>query len=375
MSDESILIRGVNWLGDAVMSIPALMRLREANPNARITLLTPEKLVELWTDHPAIDDVISFGSGESVFSVAKKIRAGGFDTAIIFPNSPRSALECWKGKVSKRIGYERPWRNWMLTNRVTPRDDEHTMEKRPIAEIRLLLETGIEITPKPVPKKAHHVYQYLELVGVMGAKSEPCDPIIVVSDEEKKETYRKFDKNIIPGSARTRRLIGLNAGAEYGPAKRWPKERFIEAAIAFTKETPCDWWVFGGEAETERAQEIATAIDREFSDMGTAVSLAGRTSLRELCAALKNLDALVTNDSGPMHVAGAVGTPVVAIFGSTSPELTGPSLTEDSPHKILRQQPACSPCFLRECPVDFRCMNQISTDQVVTALNDILKSE
>ncbi len=368
MTTENILVRGVNWLGDAVMSTPALQRLREARPDARITLLTPEKLKDLWTGHPALDDVITFKPGESVFSVGRNIRAGEFETALILPNSPRSALECRLGGVKKRIGYPRPWRNWMLTTHVAPRAGEVVMEKKSALEARLLLETGIELNPTRPPKSAHHIFQYLELVKELGASAEACAPLVQVSDQETKDIYERFDRNIIRGSKRERPLVGINAGAEYGPAKCWPKERFIEAAIAFTREHPCDWWVFGGPNETELSEEIAAAIDGAFSDLGTAVSLAGKTSLRDLCAALKAVDVLITNDSGPMHVAAAVGTPLVAIFGSTSPELTGPGLPGETRHQIVRQQPACSPCFLRECPVDFRCMNNITTSEVITAL-------
>ncbi|HSH15877.1 MAG TPA: lipopolysaccharide heptosyltransferase II [Verrucomicrobiae bacterium] len=373
MDNESILVRGVNWLGDAIMSTPALQRLREARPDARITLLTPEKLKDLWPGHPAIDDVITFKPGESMFSVARKIRAGEFEIALILPNSPRSALECRLGRVPRRIGYPRSWRNWMLTTRVAPRVDEVVMEKKTALEARLLLETGIELNPPRLPERAHHIFQYLELVKELGGSTEPCAPFIEVSDEETKDVYEKFDRNILRGGNRDRPLIGINPGAEYGPAKCWPKNRFIEAAVEFTREHPCDWWVFGGPNETALSQEIAAAIDGAFSDQGTAVSLAGKTSLRELCAGLKAVDALITNDSGPMHVAAAVGTPVVAIFGSTSPELTGPGLPGNTRHQIVRQRPACSPCFLRECPVDFRCMNDVNTKQVVKALKEQLQ--
>lgn len=373
MSNESILVRGVNWLGDAVMSTPALQRLREARPDARITLLTPEKLRDLWTDQSSVDDVITFSPNETVFSVGKKIRAGDFETALIFPNSPRSALECRLGKVPKRIGYARSWRNWMLTARVSPRAGAVEMEKKTAFEIRLKQETGIDLKPENPPASAHHIFQYLELVKELGASAEPCAPVIEISEEESAEVYKKFDTNIISGSKRTRPLIGINPGAAYGPAKRWMKERFIESAIAFTKEHACDWWVFGGPDDKELAEEIAAAIDGAFTDLGTAVSLADRTSLRELCAALKKIDVLITNDTGPMHVAAAVGTPLVAIFGSSSPEMTGPGLPGNTRHKIVREQPACSPCFLRECPVEFRCMQDITTQQVVAALTEQLK--
>ncbi|HTA95576.1 MAG TPA: glycosyltransferase family 9 protein, partial [Verrucomicrobiae bacterium] len=136
---QNILVRGVNWLGDAVMTTPALLRLREKFPNAKITLLTPEKLSELWQNHPAIDETIPFSSGENAFAVAKKLRAGNFNLALVLPNSPRSALEVFLAGIPQRIGHARPWRNFFLTQTVAPRADAVKMHKRSESEIRRLV--------------------------------------------------------------------------------------------------------------------------------------------------------------------------------------------------------------------------------------------
>ena len=125
-----ILVRGANWLGDAVMTTPALLRLREKFPGAHITLLTPEKLADLWTHHPAVDETISFAPGESVFTIGKKLRAGKFDLALVLPNSPRSALEVFLAGIPHRAGYARPWRNFFLTQTVPPRPEAVKMRKR-----------------------------------------------------------------------------------------------------------------------------------------------------------------------------------------------------------------------------------------------------
>jgi heptosyltransferase-2 len=164
--------------------------------------------------------------------------------------------------------------------------------------------------------------------------------------------------------------FGLNAGAEYGPAKRWPEQRFIHAAIEIQKRTRCRWLIFGLAAEKEMASRITTGIQQAAGSPkdSPVLNLAGATTLGELCAALKFCRVLLTNDSGPMHVAAAVGTPVVVPFGSTSPELTGPGLPGDPRHQILRAHVPCSPCFLRECPIDFRCMTGISVQNVVEAV-------
>jgi heptosyltransferase-2 len=169
-------------------------------------------------------------------------------------------------------------------------------------------------------------------------------------------------------------LLGLNPGAEYGPAKRWPAPSFIEAARQIQKQTGCLWLVFGAASDAELAHEItsglnkAIGVDQGKEPLPSAVNLAGQTSLRELCALLKACRVVLTNDTGPMHVAAAVGTRVVVPFGSTSPALTGPGLPEDSRHQLLQGKAICSPCFRRECPIDFRCMRAIEVSDVVQAV-------
>lgn len=368
--NESILICAQNRLGDAVMSTPALLRLRAARPAARILLLTPEKLRELWTDHPAVNDVLTFAEGESAFSVGRRLRAMNIGTALILPDSRRSALECWLAKIPRRIGYARPWRTWMLTDKVPPRAAETALTKRSPYEVRLLIETGVDLTRPTPPVEAHQIYQYLELAGVLGASKEPCAPEIAVLETATAAAGKKYDAT--PKSARVRPLIGINAGAEYASAKRWPAERFVEAAAAYHQQRGCDWWVLGGPTERDLAEGIASALRDKLGATGKVECLAGRTSLGELCAALKVVDVLLTNDTGPMHVAAAVGTPVVALFGSTSPELTGPGLPGDPRHQLVREVPACAPCFLPECPIDHRCLTGLPVERVVKALTKVV---
>jgi len=165
------------------------------------------------------------------------------------------------------------------------------------------------------------------------------------------------------GATEDRPLFGLNAGAEYGSAKRWPIERFVEAARVVFEQTNCQWWVFGNAAEVPLAESIVEKLPK-----GAAQSLAGKTSLRELCTALKACAVVLTNDTGPMHLAAAVGTPVVVPFGGTSPELTGPGWLPGAGHGLLRGQAPCAPCFRRECPIDFRCMTSITVESAVQAV-------
>jgi ADP-heptose:LPS heptosyltransferase len=412
---QRIVVRGVNWLGDAVMSTPALLRLREARPDAHITLVTHEKLKSLWPGHPAINAILTFAPDESAWHLGRRLRAEKFDLGLILPNSPRSALEFWFADIPERIGYARPWRNWFLTRPIPPRAQAAEMHKRSVDEInRLIRESDAPDTPPRKPQDlvdthdgrkfpplpsgegrgegpaganvpsvaqnsfspaAHHIHQYLHLTAALGASMEPVPPRLAVSDEALRQFIARPELGGGPSSAVP--WFGLNAGAEYGPAKRWPEDRFAEAAIQIQRRARCRWLIFGVRSEFELATRIARNISQanenilDQAGMVTVppvVNLAGATNLAELCAALKLCRVLLTNDSGPMHIAAALGTPVVVPFGSTSPELTGPGLPGDARHACLRAEAPCSPCFLRECPIDFRCMTGITVERVIKAV-------
>jgi heptosyltransferase-2 len=367
---ERLLVRGVNWLGDAVMTTPALQRLREARPDAHITLLTHAKLRDLWLHHPAVDSVATFEARESVFAVARRLRAQQFTTALVLPNSPRSALEAFLARIPNRVGLARPWRNWLLTQRIPGRAQATEMHKRSVGEIQALNQPGAQPPREVIPATAHHLHHYLHLAAALGASPEPVRPRLEVTPDEMHAIRQRF--GLAPEDASP--LFGLNPGAEYGPAKRWPRERFVEAAIELQRRTRCRWWIFGGRADEPLASGIAAEIiSAQAGPPDSVRNLAGRTSLRDLCVALKACRLVLTNDTGPMHVAAAVGTPVVAIFGSTSPELTGPGLPGDPSHRLIRATVPCSPCFLRECPIDFRCMNGVAVSQIVEAALRIIR--
>ncbi len=354
---EKILVRGVNWLGDAVMTTPALQRLREAKPQAHITMLAHEKLAGLWLGHPSIDATIEFNPAESVFRVARKLRRESFDTALIFPNSPRSALEAFLAGIPKRIGYARNWRRLFLTQALPPRVDTMRMHKRSRAEIARRIARN---TPREsFPPGAHHVHDYLHLAGALGAIPAPLPPLLRVTNEEVAAIRDRFGWG-------NETILSLNPGAEYGATKRWPAENFVELAAQLHNNTPCHFVILGGRADRELASGIATTL---VSRIGSAAltNLAGETSLRELCAVLKTSAVTITNDTGPMHVAAALGTPVVVPFGSTSPELTAPMSPSEVRHEFITGQVPCAPCFRQECPIDFRCMKSISVAQMVEA--------
>jgi lipopolysaccharide heptosyltransferase II len=357
-----ILVRGTNWLGDAVMTTPALLRLREKFPDAYIAILTPEKLADLWKNHPAVNEIICFATGTSVFSVAKKVRNGRFDVALVLPNSPRSALEAFFAGIPHRIGYARPWRNFFLTRAVPPRADAVKMHKRSAAQIKKLIASNskFKIQNLKFASAAHQIHEYLHLTAALGANPESLPPKLFVTSEEMEVAKKKFGLDKISNP-----IFGLNAGAEYGPAKRWPVERFIAAAKEIQRQTNCTWLLFGTSSDAAVTNQIESALRTPHSAL---LNLAGQTSLRELMSLLKCCRVLLTNDTGPMHIAAALNVPVVAIFGSTSPELTGPVSSDGIRRQILKSEVPCSPCFRRECPIDFRCMNGISVERVIKAV-------
>ena len=354
-----ILVRGVNWLGDAVMTTPALRRLRELHPGARVTLLMPEKIADLFVGHPDVDEVLTFAIGEGPWRVGRRLRSKRFDLAVVFPNSPRSALEVWFTGARRRVGYARSWRSLFLTDAISARVDERPMRKRGADEIRRLI-SGPAGRPVSFPAQAHHIHQYLHLIRAIGGSAEACEPRLHVTDAERAAGAARLGN-------RTSIWIGLNAGAEYGPAKRWPIDRFISVAKRLAKEPGCGLILFGGKSDAPLTSEIEQAVHSALP-LATVVDVAGRTSLRDLCSLMSLCRVVLTNDTGPMHVAAAVGATVVVPFGSTSPELTGPGLPGAGRHAFLRGSAPCSPCFLRECPIDFRCMTATSEDAVMGAV-------
>jgi len=357
-----ILVRSPNWLGDAVMSMPAIVRLRQTFAQSCIAVLTPAKLAELWLHQAAVDQVLAFNPGDSLFWVARKLRFGQFDIAIVLPNSPRSAIEPWLAGIPIRVGYARPWRNLFLTVRIQSRPEAYRVRKRARRQIKRLIAHPIDNTTGPTLQlESHQVYDYLHLISRLGAEPDPVAPTLAVPETEKETFAKRFLVRPGTGLSPDLNLAAIAPGAEYGPAKRWPVERFVAVADEISNRTGCRWMIFGGPADVQIAGEIAAGVP-------TAVNLCGRTSLTELIAGLALCRVLLANDSGAAHVGAAVGTPVVVPFGSTDPRLTGPGLPGDKRHRFLTAAVPCAPCFRRTCPIDHRCMKSISVEQVTNAV-------
>jgi heptosyltransferase II len=360
MNLRRVLFRSANWLGDAVMTMPAIQRLKQAHPQAQLAVLTSPKLADLWRLHPDVDEVIVHESSNGPFDLlrqARELRQGGFDAAVIFPNSWRSALTIRLAGIPRRVGYCGHARGWMLTDLLEESSDYWTKPLMTPGAIRRFGK-GLPMTgERPVFK--HQVHRHLQLAACLGADATPCAPRLRVGAPPA-DALLLQDKP----------LLALNAGAEYGPAKRWPLDRFIAAAKAIAESHHARWVIIGGPKETGLGGRIVAALGEPH-----AINLAGRTTLLGLCHALAQCRLLLTNDSGPMHLAAALGKPVVAIFGSTEPSLTGPDVAGGSRHVLLRHQPACSPCFLRACPIDFRCMTAIAVEEVVAAVGRVISNQ
>jgi heptosyltransferase II len=345
-----ILVRATNWIGDSVMSMPAVQRLRELEPEAHIALLCPAKLHDLWRHNPFVNEVIPFDRKPNI----RMLKQNNFDVAVIFPNSFRSGWEARCAGIPCRVGFAGHWRKTLLTD-VVP---EPAGAKPQYANVTV---AGKTFKTKRYTSIRHQVYDYLDIISHLGGNGAIVRPQVWLAPGELPSLTKFLYEDPRP-------FIGINAGAEYGPAKRWMADRFADAAARITEEIPCRWLLLGGPGDVEIANIIETKLRASVDDAPAIVNVAGKTTLMELCQLIKFCRLLLTNDTGPMHLADAVGTPVVAVFGSTSAELTGP-LNKHS--RVVREPVECSPCFLRECPIDFRCMNGVTVDRVVRTVLEL----
>lgn len=326
-----IVIRSSNWLGDAVMTLPTVQAIKRGRPDAEVTVLVKEKLAGFWSRVPEVDSVLPITAKDTVFSVARKLRAGRFEVGVILPNSIRTGLEMWLAGIPRRVGHPGAGRKRLLNQPLPP------PKKKP---------------KQPLPAR-HQVFHYLALARFMGAEvPEEADPAAFFSPAPLRTS---------PPPAGARRRIGLCPGAEYGPAKRWMPGRFAETMklVDVAGEQPTEWVLFGVKGDAPLGEEIVKLYGSEVTNR------IGQTTLGELMDELATCERLLTNDTGTMHLATALGVPVVAVFGSTEPRLTGPL---GPGHTVLRHQVECSPCFQRECPLDFRCMHAVTAEEAAAAL-------
>ncbi|MEZ5365346.1 MAG: lipopolysaccharide heptosyltransferase II [Bryobacterales bacterium] len=338
-----LLVRATNWLGDAVMSIPALREIRRARPEAEITILARQWVADLYAREDFCDRILIYDNAGSHRGLRGKGRLAAelgrerFDEAILLQNAFDAALLAWLARIPKRTGYARDGRRALLTQAIP--------------------------APKPGETPPHQRFYYLELLRRAGwiEQIPECADIRLHGVEQAAEAGRALwrERGLPEGS-----WIGVSPGAAYGGAKRWIPAHFAQAASMLASELGARVAVFGSKAEAGLARSIAHQIGPE------ATAIAGETSLAEYIELAATCSVYLTNDSGPMHVAAALGVPTVAIFGATDHIATGPSA---SWARVLRRDLDCTPCLLRECPLpEHLCMLAVTPEMAVTAARELL---
>ena len=344
-----LLIRGTNWVGDSILSLPALKRARVEFPQAKITLLVLPWVAGIYEDSTAVDDIWLYDrqgvhrglSGK--LRLIRELRERRFDAALLFQNAFEAAVLTRLAKIPVRAGYDRDGRGRLLSHKV------------PVA---------------PHVSELHQTYYYLDLLEQLlgcartsqGLEPKPTsqfvarimpDITLVVSPERRQRARIRLQSQ---GVDFNRTVVGVNPGAFYGSAKRWLSERYAMVLDRLIDERQASVVIFGSPNEVAIAEAIQSGM------RSRPVILSGRTELSELIAMIACCDLFLTNDSGPMHLAAALRVPTLAIFGSTDEIATGPM----SPASVvLNKRVECSPCLLRECPIDHRCMKRITVEEVV----------
>ena len=335
MDPNKILVRATNWVGDAVMSLPALRALRGRYPSAHIAILAKPWVGDLYGREPFCDEVIPYSPKTLVekWAAGRALASRNFDMAILLQNAFEAAAVAYAARIPERIGYARDGRSLLLTKAVA------------------------------VPlEKVHERFYYLELLhraGILDRVPE-CEAIRLDGAPAARaaglERFRKL------GMGET--IVGVSPGAAYGSAKRWLPERFAESASQVAREIRAQVAIFGSAAERDVCEAVARGVTVPVHNF------AGETSLGEYIELAAACRAYLTNDSGPMHIASALGLPTVAIFGATNHVTTGPT---GPLARVIRENVECSPCLKRECPIDHRCMTRVDAARVAKTALDLLK--
>jgi heptosyltransferase-2 len=314
---SNILIRATNWVGDAVMCLPALRAIRERFPEAHITILARSWVADLYAQESFTNQIL-ICDAKPWWTLALELRRHHFDCAILLQNAFEAAWVARLAGIPNRVGYSRDGRGFLLTRAVR--------------------------VPKRGEIPRHERFYYLELLRRAGLiKSLPAGDITITPQTSVRD--------------RKKRIIGISPGAAYGSAKRWLPERFAEVAAELASARGAAVVLFGSRAERELCEQIAQLL------IGYEVkNVAGQTTLEQFIELAARCELFVTNDSGAMHIASALGVPTIAIFGATDDAATGPTGPKA---RVVREPVECSPCLLRECPIDHRCMTRVSAGRVV----------
>ncbi len=350
---QKILIVQPNWVGDAVMATPTLRAVRELFPDAHISFLVRRYVKQLYTGMPWADQIISYRTGKTksktgkgIFDLAARLRGGKFDLAILLPNSFKSALFCKMANIPRIFGYDRDGRGFLLTDRLLP-----------------VKEKG-KFVPSPM------IHSYLGLARYLGSKSRDLKMELFVTDSDRREAAVVFAKAGLdagvdrPGAMGQPPMVLLNPGAQYGAAKLWKAEYFAELGDRFVENLGATVLL----SSAPRERKIIDSIRRQMKHDAVDLSTAGMTlgSLKEI---VRRCDLMVTNDTGPRHIAAAMNVPVVTVFGPTHPEWTEIYYPQE---RQVSVKVFCGPCQKKVCPLDHRCMTQVTPGMVWEACGQLL---
>lgn len=341
---KKLLVRSTNWIGDAIMTTPAVRAIRRNFPNAHISMLAKPWVAPVFAHSPNVDEIIIYdangrhGGTLGPLRLAKDLRAHDFDAAILLQNAIEAALIVFLAGIPTRIGFDTDGRRFLLTHAV-----------RRTKAIKKIHQTGYYIK----------ILEGLGLAGGSHALELSLDP----ADIRQAAKLLK-ERGVDPA----RPIIGLNPSATFGPAKQWFPERYAALGDLLAKEMGASILIFGGPADQNLGRTITGLMATP------AVDFSGRTSLGEAMALIGRCNAFVTNDSGLMHVAAALNTPLVAVFGSTNSTTTSP-FSDTS--RIVRVPTPCSPCMQPVCPLkhtenNMDCMRKVSVDMVADVVKDLL---
>ncbi len=339
-----ILIIGPSWVGDMVMSQSLYITLKQQYPQAQIDVIAPGWCKPILERMPEVNQAIEMPLGHGEFNflgrraIGKELKDQGYQHAFILPNSAKSALIPWFAGIPKRTGWKGEFRYGLLNDLRPNKKSFQYMVERYVA--------------------LAHPKEVMQDSSSLGGLETLPRPSLSIDPKTRLQTINKF--NLDPD----KETIGLCPGAEFGPAKKWPAEHYATVAQEMIKAGK-QVWLFGSAKDVEACQNIKDRIDKDLQSH--AYILAGQTSLIEAVDLLSACDTVISNDSGLMHVAAAVGCKVVAVYGSTSPQYTPPLAEKVA---IVHTDIDCRPCFKRECPLGhLKCLKELSPQKVLDAIN------
>lgn len=348
-----ILIVQPSWVGDAVMATPMLRAMRQLYPQAHISYLLRRYVKPIYTGFPYADQLITYRTGKTrakagkgLIDLAARLRAGKFEMAVLLPNSFKSALLCKMAGIERIVGYERDGRSFLLSDKLLPTKDRG------------------KFVPSPI------VHYYLGLSQYLGSQHRDVKLELYVTETERRQAQNIFrecgldDQLYRPGSRGTGPLVVLNPGAQYGAAKCWLPEYFAEVGDRLQEELGAT--VLVNSAPRER--KVIKAVMRAMKKPAIELNRPGM-SLGALKEIVRRCDLMITNDTGPRHIAAAFDVPVITVFGPTHPEWTEIYFARE---RKVSVKVFCGPCQKKTCPLDHRCMTLVTPGMVFDKAIELL---